>query len=436
MRDKGKGKQKGRILRFLSSMKFGMILLALLALYSTLGTLLPQGNLPGFYEENYSETIVRFIEVFQLDDVYHSIYFIVLTILLSVNLFFCSIRRLPSAIRQFRRSEKFEPDFLKKKTMEMKTAPAKEPAMLLAKLGFRITEQTIFEEKRIWYGARHRAGYFGSFMVHLGLFIVIVAFAAGKILGYETYVRGIPGDELFMEDTEYHLDLRDFDIQYRSDYSIHQYISTVDYKNKNGEILESGEISVNDPMRVKGYKVYQSGTGWMMNIIVNKENEEIRRERFYQSGILFLEEENLAIEFRNFYPDFLLSDGKIYTRTPFLNNPRYLFTLYENGESVYMNVASIGETVTYKGISFQAFEPRLYTVLQVVKDPGAIFAGIGGVMMLLGLLLTFYYVPQQIILEEEEKEWVLYGDTPKNREAFRLHLEEKLEEHKTEGGES
>jgi cytochrome c biogenesis protein len=92
--------------------------------------------------------------------------------------------------------------------------------------------------------------------------------------------------------------------------------------------------------------------------------------------------------------------------------------------------------VTYKGISFQAFEPRLYTVLQVVKDPGAIFAGIGGVMMLLGLLLTFYYVPQQILLEEQKKEWVLYGDTPKNREAFRLHLEEKLEEHKTEGGES
>ncbi|MFH5837171.1 cytochrome c biogenesis protein ResB [Proteiniclasticum sp. C24MP] len=428
-------KRKGRILRFFSSMKFGMILLALLALYSTLGTLLPQGNLPGFYEENYSETLVRFIEVFQLSDVYHSIYFMVLTMLLSVNLFFCSIRRLPSAIRQYRKSEVFESDLLQRKNTEIETVSTQDPRKFLTNLGFRKTEEVILEEKKIWYGVRRRAGYFGSFIVHLGLLVVIVAFAAGKIWGYETYVRGIPGDELFMEDTEYHMDLNDFDIEYRSDYSIHQYISTVDYKSSEGEILKSEEISVNDPMRVKGYKVYQSGTGWMMNIIVNKEEEEIRRERFYQSGILFLEEENLAIEFRNFYPDFLLSDGKIYTRTPFLNNPRYLFTLYENGESVYMNVASIGETVTYKGISFQAFEPRLYTVLQVVKDPGAIFAGIGGVMMLLGLLLTFYYVPQHIIFEEQEAGWLLHGDTPKNKEAFRLYLEEKLEEHKTKGGE-
>ena len=435
MGNRGRDKQKGSILRFLSSMKFGMILLALLAVYSTLGTLLPQGNLPGFYEKNYSETLVRFIEIFQLSDVYHSIYFIVLTMLLSVNLFFCSIRRLPAAIKQFRKSEVFESGLLEKQNMRLEIKVTQEPEKLLSKLGFRKREQVIFEEKKIWYSVRRRVGYFGSFIVHLGLLVVIVAFAAGKILGYETYVRGIPGDELFIENTEYHLDLKDFDIEYRSDYSIHQYISTVDYKNNLGENLESGQISVNDPMRVKGYKIYQSGTGWMMNIIVKKENEEIRRERFYQSGILFLEEENLAIEFRNFYPDFLLSDGQIYTRTPFLNNPRYLFTLYENGESVYMNVAGIGETITYKGVSFQAFEPRLYTVLQVVKDPGAIFAGIGGVMMLLGLLLTFYYVPQYVMLEEQEDGWLVHGNTPKNKEAFRLYLEEKLEEHKTEGGE-
>lgn len=431
----GKGKQKEKWFRFLSSMKSGMILLAVLAAYSTLGTLLPQGNLPRFYEENYSETILRMIEVFQLDDVYHSIYFIVLTLLLSVNLFFCSIRRLPAAIRQFKKSKMFQADLLKRKNIEMNISDHTDPEKLLSKLGFRNRDSASHEDRKLWYGVRRRVGYFGSFIVHLGLLFVIVSFAAGKIFGYETYVRGIPGDELFMEETEYHLDLHDFDIQYRSDYSIHQYISTVDYKNNLGEILESGEISVNDPMRVKGYKVYQSGTGWMMNIIAYKEEKEIRRDRFYQSGILLLEEDNLAIEFRNFYPDFLLSDGKAYTKTPFLNNPRYLFMIYEDGKSAYMNVASIGETVTYKGISFQAFEPKLYTVLMVVKDPGAVFAGLGGVMMLLGLLLTFYYVPQHIILEESSDGWTLYGDTPKNKEAFRLYLEEKMQLSAITGGE-
>ena len=96
--------------------------------------------------------------------------------------------------------------------------------------------------------------------------------------------------------------------------------------------------------------------------------------------------------------------------------------------SVDMNVASIGEKITYNDITFTAFEPKLYTVLQVVKDPGAIFAGVGGVMMLLGLLLTFYYVPQHIILEESGEVWTLYGDTQKNKDAFRIHIEEKIQQ--------
>lgn len=423
-----KVKKKGKVVKFLSSMKFGMILLAVLAGYSTLGTLLPQGNLPGFYRENYSEVIFQLIQIFQLGNVYHSTYFIILTILLSINLFFCSIKRLPSAIKQYGKSKKFEKDLLNKNHFKISVSGNIEPQTDLSKLGFKNLESITIDDKKIWYGFRRSIGYFGSFIVHLGLLIVIVAFAAGKILGYETYVRGVPGDELFIEDTPYHLDLHEFDIEYRNDYSIHQYISTVDYKNNQGEIFKSGEISVNDPMRIKGYKVYQSGTGWMMNIIVDKEDDEIRRERFYQSGIIFLDEENLAIEFRDFYPDFLLSNGKTYTKSPFLNNPKYLYTIYEDGKSVDMNVASIGERITYKGITFTAFEPKLYTVLQVVKDPGALFAGVGGAIMLLGLLLTFYYVPQHIILEESGEEWMLYGDTEKNKDAFRLYIEEKIQQ--------
>lgn len=423
-----KVKKKGKLMKFLSSMKFGMILLAVLAGYSILGTVLPQGNLPGFYEENYSEVIFKLIQIFQLDNVYHSVYFIVLTILLSINLFFCSIKRLPSARKQYEKSKKFDKNLRNNNDFTIRVSSDIDPKADLSKLGFKNIEFKTLDDKKLWYGFRRSIGYFGSFIVHLGLLIVIVAFAAGKILGYETYVRGVPGDELFIEDTPYHMDLREYDIEYRSDYSIHQYISTVDYKNDQGEILNSGEISVNDPMRVKGYKVYQSGTGWMMNLIVDKEDEEIKRERFYQSGIVFINEENLAIEFRDFYPDFLFSDGKAYTRSPFLNNPKYLYTIYEDGMSVDMNVASIGEKITYNDITFTAFEPKLYTVLQVVKDPGAIFAGVGGVMMLLGLLLTFYYVPQHIILEESGEVWTLYGDTQKNKDAFRIHIEEKIQQ--------
>ncbi|HSL86566.1 MAG TPA: cytochrome c biogenesis protein ResB, partial [Bacteroidales bacterium] len=118
--------------------------------------------------------------------------------------------------------------------------------------------------------------------------------------------------------------------------------------------------------------------------------------------------------------------GRAYTRTPFLNRPRYLFILYENGESVHMNVAAPGETVRFGDIEFQAFEPRLFTVLKVVRDPWTIFAALGSILMILGLFLTFYYVPQYLTVEETDNHLMLSGGSPKNREAYKFFIEDRL----------
>ena len=427
-------KRSFSLLNFVSSMKSGMLLLILLAGYSTLGTLIPQGNLMGFYEENYSPLIFSLIRIFQLHRVYSSLYFIILTVLLSTNLIFCSIRRLPGTLNLYRKDLHLDSILKKSPVFEFPIDENTDPQVIFSHFGFRKHLEGQGEEGKIFYSVRRSLGYFGSYFVHLGLLIVILAFALGKVLGYETYLRGIPGDELSVTDTDITLKLQDFDILYREDYSVHQYVSSVELMDQEGEIFEAGEITVNHPLRTRGYKIYQNGTGWMLQLVAKEDGEEILRERFYQSGVVFLEEKNLAMEFRGFYPDFVLSEGKAYTKTPFLNNPRYLFTLYENGQSVYMNVASPGETISYGALEFQAFEPRLYTVLQVVRDPGAVFAGIGGAMMLLGLLLTFYYVPQYLVVKEKEGQLTLSGGAQKNKVAYRLFIEDRLPTLEDKGG--
>jgi len=408
-------------------MKFGMILLLLLAGYSTLGTLIPQERPLGFYEENYSGLVFSLIRIFQLHKVYSSVYFIVLTLLFSANLIFCSLRRLPATFRLYRKDLQIDNLLKKDDQFEIPVEGIDDSKVLFPALGYRKFDTVEVDGKSIAYATRRRLGYFGSYFVHLGILVVILALASGKLFGYETYLSGIPGDELAVTDTEYVIGLTDFDILYRSDYSIHQYISTVEFKGKDNEVIEAGDVSVNSPMRTRGYKIYQSGTGWMLDLVARDGEEEILRERFYQSGVVMLEEQDLALEFRSFYPDFVLSDGKAYTKTPFLNHPKYLFILYEGGKSVYMNVASPGETIRYGDVEFQAFEPRLFTVLQVVKDPGAVFAALGGALMLIGLLLTFYFVPGYLMAEEREGKIMLSGGAHKNKEAYRLQIEDRLE---------
>lgn len=407
-------------------MKFGMILLGILALYATAGTLLPQGNSLSYYHENYTDFLYELIRFFKLHQVYDSVYFIVLTALLSLNLLFCTLRRIPAAWKAYQREGNLALHLAVKHLLELPIESATEPKQVLKHLGFQKVQVLDEESRKVYFSARRKAGTFGSSLVHAGLLLVILAFALGKLLGEEYFVRGIPDDRMMVGNTGMILNLREFDILYREDYSIHQYISSISMEDGKGTVLKRGDSSVNHPFSYQGYRIYQYGTGWVMDLVIKKKGEEIKRERFYQGDVLSVGEEELVLEFRNFYPDFVVAEGMPYTLTPFPNRPRVLYVLYKEGLSVDMNVAGPGQSITFGDYTMEMYEPRLYTVLQIVRDPGALYAGLGGLLMLLGLFLTFYYVPQYVLIVEENGIRTLYGGTQKNRESFQVTISEKL----------
>ena len=82
-----------KILNFLRSMTFGMILLVLILVCSFAGSLIGQGNDPGWYVQTYPD-LHGMILTLGLDDVFNSWYFITLMVLLSLNLTLCSLIRV------------------------------------------------------------------------------------------------------------------------------------------------------------------------------------------------------------------------------------------------------------------------------------------------------------------------------------------------------
>ncbi|WP_311531281.1 cytochrome c biogenesis protein ResB [uncultured Anaerococcus sp.] len=81
-----------KIIKSFYSMRTGIILLIIIALTSIIGTLIPQGNDPRFYLEAYP-SFGKIILLCDFDKVYSSWWYILLTLLLLVNLLFCSINR-------------------------------------------------------------------------------------------------------------------------------------------------------------------------------------------------------------------------------------------------------------------------------------------------------------------------------------------------------
>jgi len=88
---------------FFSSVKLTIALLIVIALASIFGTVIPQQEATELFVSRLSPGAASVFQKLQLFDIYRSIWFMVLMVLLSVNLIVCSINRLPVSWRLFRK---------------------------------------------------------------------------------------------------------------------------------------------------------------------------------------------------------------------------------------------------------------------------------------------------------------------------------------------
>jgi len=88
--------------------------LIIIAIASILGTIIPQEYEGGESFRHLAPELVKVLNSLQLFDMYHSVWFIILMVLLSLNLIVCSLKRFPASWKLFRtvpspdRSKPFE----------------------------------------------------------------------------------------------------------------------------------------------------------------------------------------------------------------------------------------------------------------------------------------------------------------------------------------
>ena len=89
-----------KIWKFISSMKFAIILLVILAAACSVASLVTQGQSYSWYARQYSARTAALILALHLDDAFHSWWFILITAFLCLNLLLCNVLRIPQLIRR------------------------------------------------------------------------------------------------------------------------------------------------------------------------------------------------------------------------------------------------------------------------------------------------------------------------------------------------
>lgn len=366
-------------LSFLRSMRFGMILLGLIALLCVAGSVIPQGESETLYQAQYGG-MAGVITTLGIDHLFSTWYFVGLFLLLCVNLLTCSALRVRGIGAQ-------------KKALIAKAEKAQTNVHIegsaeawLKKKGF----------KRCEAGYIRRAlGLYGSFVTHAGLLLLIVASACAFQLEKKTDYSIPVGESVTLENG----------VQLRVDaFSVADENGNVDYVSDLTAIgpdgsEQHGVTRVNAPVKLFGCKVYQQSYNaqGVVDIRVG-ENGADERTTLDQGAFISLDGTNGVSYMGSFGEYVITDDGHVYP-AGYNDVQGRTVSAYMVGvlseDKQELQLAVVDETFDVGGVYYTFRAPSYYPGLRVKTAPAwvlpLLYASFG--VLLVGLYLCFFHVP-------------------------------------------
>ena len=413
-----------KILKFISSMRFAILLLVLLAVFCSIASLVTQGQDYAWYAQRYSERRAALIMALHLDDAFHSAWFIVVNAFLCLNLLMCNVLRLPQLIRHYRRDG--DPKTALAADGDVSAAGIADPSPAFRRLRMPKPRSIKTDDGLdALFSVRNRAGLWGAWVCHLGILLLILGFSLGQMTQKQYTVYGVAGQNRAIGDTGLVLNIDSFEVGLRADDTVEQYTTGITVYNTNagsGEASQSATISVNHPATLFGMKFYQNSTGWAARVNVMKDGQPLQDEVVCAGDYLRVKDKpDLVVYLNAFYPDYVVTPGKgPSTASGQMNNPAYLYSVYFKGQMLGMNALMANEELTIDDYTVTFSEPQSYTLIQIKVDHFTWLALIGGLLTMAGLLLALYIQPAKVwAIRGEDGMWTLRGQCRKGGAIFR-----------------
>ncbi|MFC4001704.1 cytochrome c biogenesis protein ResB [Prauserella oleivorans] len=278
--------------RGLTSMRTALVLLFLLALAALPGALLPQRSINEAETRAYIERNGwwgELLDRMQFFDVYSSVWFSAIYLLLMVSIVGCLVPRTADYVRSMRAKPVLTPRNLARMPHHARAEVPGDVDEVLAAAkrrlrGWRLTEREEADGVRSLSAERGYAREAGNLAFHFGMLGVIATFALGALYSYEGQVIVLADGSEFCNSGIYNYDsfepglrvdgtelnpfcvrVNDFHATFAPNGQPLAYEADIDYQA--GESLEAGtwqpyQLAVNEPLRTAGDRLYLLGHGY------------------------------------------------------------------------------------------------------------------------------------------------------------------------------
>jgi len=411
-----------RFLRFVSSLKCGLTLLAMLGIAVIIGTLVLQRPLAqeGEIEQIYAPQTLRLLNALGLFDVFHVWWFILLLGLLGANITLASLERFPQVWRLFVRPRLVADEWFVRALPFQRRIPlgSLQPqaalalaSQRLARLGYPAHPEAL--KRGTLYVEKHRAARLAPYVVHASLLVIFAGAILDGMYGYRGFISLEPGmrtDALQPLTAAgkpralgFTLRCDATGMERYPDGSPRQYWTRLAVEENGHEVLRK-QIFVNAPLTYNGVRFFQASYSSSGNpskvtleAVWDAGGTSKRQALMLRPGQpVPLGEEGASITLVDFVPDFVLEGDVVNTRSVEPRNPALHLQVSRPGkqpESVWlfpfspeMNPANPTNIVfQYRGVEMASM-----TGLQVAYEPGQWLIWAGCLTLTGGLMMALY----------------------------------------------
>lgn len=469
-----------KIWNMFTSIRNGVIIIALITIASAIGTILPQeyfipiGVDPlQYYTENYGTFGTLYYKI-GFTELYSSWWFVLLVGMLALSLIAASIDRGVPLYKSLKNQRvKKHASFFKRQRLSNEYEQNENAAGVTE--AFAQKKYKVKQDGDNYLLEKGRLSRWGPYINHTGLILLLfgsmLRFFPGVYIDEIIYMQegetvSIPTTEgqYYVRNNGFTLDTYDDDAGTVFDESLQSNMAmTISnfqtditiFENKASDIvgsspeleeIEDYSIRVNHPYRFNNYELYQSsydnsqlkemtfrledseGTTIGENFTVNLNNPEDS----------YNITENINVNMRAYSPDFLEIDdnGTLISETPVPTNPAFVFEVAEGENSELsllqiMNSTDITQDNEYS-IRFVEAEEHVASVLTLKKDLTMPIIATGFVIFLIGLFIGSYINHRRIWINAEDGTMNIAAHTNKNYFGLKKEMNAVLDSYNLE----
>ncbi|MEH2207512.1 MAG: cytochrome c biogenesis protein [Nostoc sp.] len=424
------------LLPVLTNLRLAIALLLLIAIFSSTGTVIEQGQSPAFYQANYPEHPALFgfltwkvIQVVGLDHVYRTWWFLALLILFGTSLTACSFTRQLPALKAAQRWKYYEePRQFQKLALsaELDTGSLNSLGEILQKHRYKIFPNR--EKENLLYARKGIVGRIGPIIVHIGIVGILLGGIWGAMTGFLAQEMVASGDTFQVTNIvdagplaakipkDWSVRVNRFWIDYTPSGGINQFYSDMSVLNNQGKEVDHKKIFVNEPLRYHGITFYQTDWG-IAGVRVQFNNSPI-----FQLPMAQLNTNGNGRIWGTWVPTKPdLSEG-----VSLLAKDLQGMVLIYDATGKLVDTVRAGMFTEVNGVKLKILDVIGSTGLQIKADPGIpiVYTGFG--LLMLGVVMSYFSHSQIWALQKGDRLYV-GGKTNRAQVAFEQEVLEILD---------